>query len=355
MSFPERGSDVTAEWITEVLVADGYDVEVAAVSSEPVGTGQMATSERLTLTYAAGSAEAPATLVGKFASDDPTSRAAGAAGGYAKEIFYYRIVDPTVSIRVPRCHRAELSEDGSTFVLILEDMAPATQGDQIAGCGPEEARVALVNLAGLHGPRWNDRGLFDLELFDEPSEEGVAFLAELMVADTAGFIERYRDRLGPDDPPVLERFAARVGPWILDRPRPFAPVHGDYRLDNLLFGAHGGTDPVAAVDWQTLTVGLPLSDVAYFCGNGLVPEVRRAVEADLVDEYHRALVDLGVDDYPASSCWEDYCYGSFFGLTTTILGAMHVVRTDRGDDMFMAMVTRHCEAIRDLDALDLLG
>jgi hypothetical protein len=37
-----------------------------------------------------------------------------------------------------------------------------------------------------------------------------------------------------------------------------------------------------------------------------------------------------------------------------VLGAMAVIQTDRGDEMFMAMCSRSCQAIRDLDSASLL-
>ena len=47
-----------------------------------------------------------------------------------------------------------------------------------------------------------------------------------------------------------------------------------------------GVDParstVTIVDWQTLAVGLPARDLAYFTGTSLDPEVRAASEQDLV-------------------------------------------------------------------------
>ena len=64
-----------------------------------------------------------------------------------------------------------------------------------------------------------------------------------------------------------------VGDAVADgRPDRFALMHGDYRLDNLLF------DPdrthVTVVDWQTLGAGLPARDLAYFTGTSLMPDVR---------------------------------------------------------------------------------
>ena len=42
------------------------------------------------------------------------------------------------------------------------------------------------------------------------------------------------------------------------------------------------------VDWQTLGVGLPARDLAYFTATSLKPDLRASIEKDLVDDYHRA-------------------------------------------------------------------
>jgi aminoglycoside phosphotransferase (APT) family kinase protein len=41
-------------------------------------------------------------------------------------------------------------------------------------------------------------------------------------------------------------------------------VHGDYRIDNLMYDA-GGNEILAVVDWELSTLGDPLSDLAYAC------------------------------------------------------------------------------------------
>src|SRR5207249_10837922 len=114
--------------------------------------------------------------------------------------------------------------------------APATQGDQIAGCTVAEARLAMRELAHIHAPVWDDRELAAADWLNQPSMIDDAALSQLV----AGFLERYKERIAPEHRGVVERFVGRLDGWMADRRRPFSIVHGDYRLDNLLFGKPGG-------------------------------------------------------------------------------------------------------------------
>ena len=352
ISIPVGIGEVDAAWLTSALAGDGLDVDVAAVDSQPVGTGQMADSHRLTIEYARG--EGPATVVVKVPAGGMLSRAAGSAGGYRNEVRYYKDLDPTVAITAPRCFHAAVTEDSSAFVLVLEDLAPGRQGDQIVGCSIGRAGLAVENLAGLHGPRWCDESLRDLDWLGRPTPEGTAFAAALLADSTARFNLRYADRLADGDAATLTAFADHAAAWLDGRSERFGLVHGDYRLDNLLFGTDAGGYPVATVDWQTISIGLPARDLAYFLGNGLTVDDRRTHELGLVERYHDALCSYGVTGYTLETCWDDYRFGHFQGPWTTVLGAMHVEQTDRGDHMFMAMASRCCAAIRDLNALELI-
>ena len=67
---------VTAGWLTAVLRADGAirQARVTDVRAEAVGTGQMGLTARFHLGYDRAEPGAPAAVVGKFPSPDPTSR-----------------------------------------------------------------------------------------------------------------------------------------------------------------------------------------------------------------------------------------------------------------------------------------
>ena len=172
------------------------------------------------------------------------------------------------------------------------------------------------------------------------------------------FVERYAADLSPATVTVLEAFASGVERWFEREPPRFTVVHGDYRLDNLLFAPvpdGDGCDPVATVDWQTVIIGNPGRDLAYLLGTSVEAAVRREVEGDVRSAYLARLRALGVTDVDLDTVIADERHGAFQGPFITMLGAIAVGRTERGDRMFVAMAERSAAQIRDLDALDLLA
>lgn len=341
MSLPTLVEELTPGWLSSALGGT-----VTAVRSEPVGTGQIGTCHRLFL----DGAGVPPTVLAKLPAVDPAARDL-LAGAYRGEVRFYAEIAPTVAIRVPDCHHAAMSESGGDFVLLLEDLAPATQGDQLGGCTPAQARDAVVNLAGLHGPRWCDPALLEIDGLALNDAEQARLLGELYGPTTELFLDGLGDLLAPEDHGTLRDCVAVTEAWSVARAERFGLVHGDYRLDNLLFPPDGG--PSVAVDWQTLSLGLPARDLAYVLGTGLSVTDRRAHEQELVAAYQAALVGYGVTAYPTDLAWDDYRFAMLQGPLVAVFGCAYGTRTERGDRMFAAMVSRACAAIRDLGTIAL--
>ncbi|THV18731.1 DUF1679 domain-containing protein [Nocardioides caeni] len=339
-----RIEEITPEWLSLAL---GYDVR--SVEATPVGTGQIGTCHRLSLD---GDATLPATLLAKLPAADPGARAL-LANPYRTELRFYREIAPTVAVRVPHASYADgVGEDGE-FVLLLEDLAPAVQGDQIAGASAAAVEDAVVNLAGLHGPRWCDPTLLDVEGLSLNGPDDAALMAELFGPAVDLFLANLGDALSAEDAAAVREIPAVIERWALARAERFGLVHGDYRLDNLLFPPDGSPG-VVAVDWQTLSLALPARDLAYVIATSLDPAPRREAERDLVAAYHRALVGHGVASYSLEECWDDYRFAQLQGPLVTVFGQAYGTRTERGDAMFATMTSRCCAAIRDLGTLDLV-
>ena len=334
-----RLDDITPAWLATTL-----GVEVTTLTTERVGTGQIGSCYRLRL-------DGGRTLLAKLPPDDRSALTI-MRGAYENEIRFYTQLAPTVAVRVPECHHAEMDPESGEFVVLLEDLAPRQQGDQIAGCPPERVGPAAVNLAGLHGPRWQDASLLEVDGLVLNDAEQAAVLAEILGSATELFIDGLGDLVSAADAAILREYVGLCAPWTLAHLDRFALLHGDYRLDNLMFGIETGD--VVAVDWQTLGIGLPARDLAYLVETSLSPADRRAHERDLVAAYHEALVGHGVEDYPLEQCWEDYVFSLPQGLLVSVLGCAYGTRTERGDRMFAAMVDRSCTAIRDHDTFSLV-
>ena len=130
--------------------------------------------------------------------------------------------------------------------------------------------------------------------------------------------------------------------------------HYDYRLDNVLINEETNPPIVTAVDWQSIRVGKPLNDVAYFVGSAVEPEVRREIEQDILRDYHAALVEAGVSDFSMDDCFREYRKGVYAGFAVSVVAPVLVVRTERGDKMFTTMARRYAQMAIDLDADEFL-
>ena len=350
--------DLDARWLTEALRASGalVDGEVASFTTTPIGTGQMGDAFRVALAYHGDPGDAPATVVAKFATTDDTSRATGLAlRSYEIEINVYRELAGRIALRMPRCHHADVEPETGWFTLLMEDMAPASQGDQLAGLTVEEVERAAVAAADLHGPCWDDAELAALPWLNRHSPEVAAFTAMLVSGLYPGFVERYGDQLTCDELDVTAHLMDRLEDHLNARHGPMTVTHGDYRPDNFLLGGADSPAPFTVVDWQTAAWGPPVADVAYAIALGFADPAERALhEERIVRRYHEALLAQGIDDFPWELCWEEYRRGSFASLIMTVAPSMLVERTERGDEMFLGSLRRGVAQVRDLDALDLL-
>jgi aminoglycoside phosphotransferase (APT) family kinase protein len=354
VSIPRSPADVTPEWLSSALSGRGPTVEVSDVDVVAIGTGQTGATYRVTPSYAGEPGDLPQTFVIKLPAQDDTVRDRVVIG-YRSECAFYATVADRVRVPTPQCYYCEITDDAMEYALLLADQAPAVQGDQIAGCGEQQARLAVLALAGLHGPSWCDPFWLDLPGlgFPRPDEASANGLGEVAKMSAEITLEKLGDRMSAEDRETFTAAMGKVTPWLLAEYDRFALMHGDYRLDNLLFDP--ASQWVSVVDWQTLGVGLPARDLAYFTATSLDPQLRCAIEKDLVQEYHRALVGYGVTGYDGETCWRDYRLGTIQAPLISALGFAFAAATDRGDDMVVTMLQRGCQAIRDLKTLELIG
>ncbi|MEM9515402.1 MAG: phosphotransferase [Actinomycetota bacterium] len=345
----DTSGDVPA-WLTDEWVRSVLGASAAIDHIERIGDGLVGMNLRLVL-----SGSDPSTVVVKLPSPDQTSRASGIAlRNYEREVKFYQRVADTVDIRVPGCHHAEWDGSSGDFVLVMEDMAPARQGDQLTGCDVDTAGAVIDELARLQGPRWDDETLFAEDwLQRRTGDDDGAQLAGLWQIFFPGFEATYRKYLTDDEYDLAVAFGPEVAQWVNRRTGPWTVTHGDFRLDNMLFG-DGDTSPrVTTVDWQTPGHGVGVTDLSYFIGAGLLPEDRREHEAALVDRYADALASYDVE-VDRNWLWTTYRRDAFAGVVMAVVASQVVGSSDRSEAMFAAMATRHLRQALDLDSLALV-
>jgi hypothetical protein len=341
--------DVTAEFLSTALADRLGNAAVTAVTATPIGTGQVSDSYRLHLTCD-GPADVPHTLVAKVPAADPASRAAARAfRTYEIEASFYDELAPGLPVALAGCYYAGYDAEPDEYIVLLEDLSPATPGDQLAGLSEDDAAAAVDELAALHAAGWNSPELAALPWLNRSSPEANALMTAALTGLYPGFRDRYAAALDPGAVTLIEDFLPHADGYFSASAEPCTIVHGDYRADNLLFG---GPRP-AVLDWQTCSFGHATSDLSYFLGSSLPVAGRREHEEALVRRYHAALTHRGVG-LTWADCWDGYRLRAFSGIVMDVIAAMVVQQTERGDKMFAAMANRHARHAIDLDALALI-
>ena len=109
------------------------------------------------------------------------------------------------------------------------------------------------------------------------------------------------------------------------------------------------------IDWQLARCGRGVLDVAYFLGQNLRPEDRRAGEIDLLRTYHDDLVANGVQRYSFEECLHDYRLSMLYwlsGFVLTVGGSWFTAEQE--EELTTIVMARNITAILDLDAGQLL-
>lgn len=345
-------SDVNAEWVQRVLRDKGLICPATTITGmevKPIGTGQVADSVRVEFRV---DGEAPfSSLVAKVSSDNDDSRAAGRTElNYLREVRFYEQVAPRLSARVPECYYSEIDSNGSEFVLLLEDLSPATAGNQLEGSSIHDVELALRQAARFHAPFWGGDEFRGSEWLDISDTYWQRF-ESMMPTWWAGFRKRYAGAIAEDQIAFGDAFVENIGSYYrLMRALPPTIQHGDFRPDNFLFGLDGDPSSLAVVDWQTVLLAPGPVDAAYCVGGSLPVDVRREHEERLVQIYAEELVENGVQ-VDSDELAVAYAAGTMHNFIIGVAAAMLVVRTERGDELFRSMVTNAVTHAQDQSAL----
>jgi len=343
---------ITPQWLTHALQESGHLTHgrVTVATHEIIGTGKMGNNLRFHLSYD-GDYSAPPTLVAKLPSSDETTRAiAGAIGAYYNEVMFYRHLAGRTDMRTPRIYANEVNQEGTEFVTLMEDLAPAEPGSQLIGESLPHTRLALREAAKLAASFYGDTEIGDLDYVTSPARtdggsEGLALMQECWPQ----FADRFSHGLSKECIAFAELYVDRHAHFATRFQGPKTLTHGDFRCENVLFGAN----TVTIVDWQTIGESSALTDASYFLGGSIEIAARREWEKALISDYSQWLDEAGVT-LGFSECWQQYREFAMHGIVITVLGAVFTEAAPRSDKMFLAMIQRHLQQCVDLESIEFL-
>ena len=346
-SLIESADQIDADWLQRAFAAGGAvrAQRIAGLGAvAPIGHGTSSTTVRVEVGYNVGHITAPTSAIcklGRLPIDVGL-----AASPFVREAKAYAFFGPAPAFRIPRAYFAASDETGLSN-LVLEDLSTsAVPGDQIAGCSTSEAAAVVRELALLHRSYWESPELDRLDWLSDPKAMAPVYLAGARVLR-----EWLGERISAEAFPIIDGFGRLLPRWLAAPPAHRTLVHGDPRVDNVLFErSPGGATRACLIDWQLVTSGDPQYDVAYFLSGSLSPEDRRACERDLLAEHARAIAEVD-PRYSFDAALASYRFHITSGLWLTGVAAAVIARTDHNADLLTALTERNTAAIRDWDGL----
>ena len=347
-----NADELTPEWFTSAL--GGQRSTVTEVRLDHMDIGAMCRMVRATLTWD-GTDPGPASVIVKFpTADEDTLGLARAMQMYELEVRFYRDLLPHLpNISTPRCHLATLDEDTGSFTLVLEDLSGCSRpGDVLTESTGVECSAVLAELANLQAASWNSPATAAMPWLADPERTIQVF--DSMPAGLDPFLTRFGHALESEQVALFERVIPQAGSWIRSWRGPSVVQHGDLRTDNILFSL--GAPPAATIiDFQTVRLGPPGIDSAYFVGSSLSTKTRRETERDLLTELHGRLRSAGIAGYDFDACFRGYREGALYAVYLFCGLSSRVASSERVDRVIADQTRRYADMALDLEAPQLAG
>ena len=343
---------LTPEWFTRALGSFGS--AVTEVQIDRVGGGAMCQMVRATLTWDATDGS-PASVIVKFPTSDGGTRAlAQAMRMYELEVRFYRDLLPHLAdVSTPTRHFAELDEATGAFTLVLADLSGQTRpGDVLTESTGDECSAVLTELAHLQSASWNSPTTAAMPWLADHQRTVQVF--DSMPAGLEPWLNRFGHALEPAQVALFETVIPQAGKWVRAWDGPSVVQHGDLRTDNILFSLDR-VPRATLLDFQTVRLGPPGMDPAYFLGSSLSTETRRRTERVLLKEFHDRLTATGVSGYDFNDCFRAYREGALYAVYLFCGLSSQVAPSERVDRVIADQTRRYADMALDLEAAQLAG
>jgi hypothetical protein len=360
MKIPTDIQDLTASWLTEALARPVTEVSIIADDAEGIEAvkGVVGQVVRLSLTYDTDETDVPSSLIAKLSSNNPSKRAGfHSLHMYEREVRFYEKLAPQISLRTPVCYHSAIDLKTGHSVLLLEDLLGGRNGYKFGECSLAEVALATGQIAQFHASWWESPQLNEMDWMPRFSTVDFQNIQHIYQQRWEPFLERVGQTLPK---PMLEigenlgRQLVKFFSYLESAPRTIC--HNDYQASNIFFFTEANGDLLQTViDWQLITFGRGVGDMANFLSKCVRPEVRQAHEMGWLKMYQAILVENGVEGYSFNACLNDYRLALFEGWWRMVFAVGSGTLTPEEEAGFCnVLLPRYCAAILDLNAGELL-
>ena len=348
-AIPASIDEVTAKWMSE---ATGWNV--TALRNEIIGVG-VGVSSAVYRAHLTGTG-CPSTVIVKRPALDPNAVFTSTVlKMYSREVKFFKTLAKDVPFRVSKSYYGEVSDDGSQFAMVVEDLGNLRVIDQVAGMKIDDARRAIDGLAAMHAKWW---GKADALAADGTtiSLGDPIYPAIVPMVFAEGWEKCTKEIKMPDSlMGVGPRFGAAVAPLLASLAQgPNTLAHGDYRADNMFFDNDNG---LVVLDFQLIGTGIGAYDLAYFVTQSITADDASKYERELFDRWIDGLLTSGApkDLVDKKALWQHYRSAALFCLAYPIVASRGMDLSDkRSFELVDCMNTRFDRAVRELDLASLL-
>lgn len=219
-------------------------------------------------------------------------------------------------------------------------------------CRPASRSAATsCGCARFHAAWW-DHPRLGAGIGDWVEDAGIDTYLATLQSQYAALVARHPDLFPPARRDLYARFFAAT-PRLTARYRSrrnMTLTHGDAHVWNCLLPQDGAAGAPLLFDWDCWSLGAAANDLAYMMALHWYPSFRQAHEAQLLEEYHAALLAAGVRGYDLDALRADYRLAVLWQITTPLQQAAHCIPPL----IWWNHLERILLAVEDLDCAELL-
>jgi hypothetical protein len=321
VDIPLSIAALDADWVGRALVEAGHDHPgVAGIEVKPMPgiVGALGEVGVVEVEYDADCA-LPRTFVAKCLLDSDLARLYNQIMmPFIRESGFYRDLARDVRMRVPQCY-INVSEGTDRFMMFIEHVTPAVDGDILVGTSVDNMRKLVVDLGTMHGQYWMNPQLTQLPWVLDWSAPSYPMGIPLIQDTWAKFNEREPGMIPDDLRAICDRtFVNDTMTWLMRfNERPWTFIHGDYELDNMLFV----DDEIVVLDWQLSGKSFPGQDLSFFL-TACATDESVAAERELLDAYRAALAAAGGPSWTHDDVVEDMAWSMLYWIVGDTVSAV---------------------------------